>query len=111
MNVNRTNSQPNFTSSIIPYTSTKPLSHYFKTLDKYFTLKGFGKESPEALREKIDFSQAAIGFDKKGMLVVGKDKSDDRFIGRVLKEIDPDVKFIDDAPEIEIDGPVIDLFI
>ena len=74
------------------------------TLNDYFEVKGFGKETASVLREKISGVQAAVGFDKKGLLVVGKDKSADNFIGRVLKEIDPDVKYVDDAPEMKFDG-------
>lgn len=111
MNINQTNSQPNFTSSIIPYKSQKSLNDYVSKLNKYFDVKGFGNESPKALREKIDYSQAAIGFSKDGLVVVGKDNSADNFIGRILKKVDPDVKFIDDAPIEESNGPVIDLTI
>ena len=102
--ISNNNSQPQFTSSIIPYSSRKPLNTYLKPLNDYFEVKGFGKETASVLREKISGAQAAVGFDKKGLLVVGKDKSADNFIGRVLKEIDPAVKYVDDAPEMKFDG-------
>lgn len=110
MNVSRTNSQQNFTSTLIPYASKKPVSFYLSPLKDFFELKVFGKESPEALRDKIKLSQAAIGFNKDGLLVVGKDRGADNFIGRILKKVDSDVKYVDDAPEMKVDGPVLDIF-
>ena len=111
MNINRTNSQQNFTSTLIPYASKKPVSFYLSPLKDFFELKGFGKESPEALRDKIKLSQAAIGFNKDGLLVVGKDRGADNFIGRILQKLDSNVKHVDDAPELEINGPELNIMI
>lgn len=110
MNVSRTNSQQNFTSTLIPYSSKKLVHTYLEPLNQYFIVRGFGNESVEALRNKINLSQAAIGFRDDGLIVVGKEKSADNFIGRILKKVDSDVKYVDDAPEMKVDGPVLDIF-
>ena len=104
------NSQPSFTSSIIPLkTNNRNISDYFKPLDQYFECKAFNRESVKELVDKIDLNQAGIAFHDEGLLVVGKDKSADNFIGRLLKKIDSNVKYTDDVPELKLDGPVIDL--
>lgn len=105
------NNNPSFGSTRIPYKDV-PVAKYLEPLNKYFEVKGFELMKPQQAADKLDFSKAAAMLDKDAMIIVGKDGGPggaDTFIGRLLKEIDPDVKYVDDVKPVKIDGPVIDL--
>ncbi len=104
---------PSFGSTIIHYDKT-PLNKYVKPLNKYFEVKGFKLMKPQQAADKLDFSKAAVMFDKKNgnMIIVGKNGGaggTDTIIGKILKEINPNAKYIDDVEPLKVDGPVIDL--
>ena len=105
--MNNIQSSPSFTSTIIPPKAAKSFGKFVDELDRYFEVKGLNG-SAEKMRSQINLGQTAIGFSKDGIVVVGKDKSADNFIYRTLKGINKDVEFINDAPEIKVDGPVFD---
>ena len=94
------NNNPSFGSTRIPYKDV-PVAKYLEPLNKYFEVKGFELMKPQQAADKLDFSKAAAMLDKDAMIIVGK----------LLKEIDPDVKYVDDVKPVEIDGPVIDLIV
>lgn len=106
--INNVNSQQNFTSAFIPK-SNKAVSTYTDALTKYFELKGFGKISNEAARDKISLNQAAVTLSDGGLTILGKDKSADNFIGKMLKLVDNNIKYVDDAPEFKSDMPTFKL--
>lgn len=109
--INSVNSCPSFGSTRIPYNNV--LVHkYLEPLNQYFEVKEFNLMKPQEAADKIDFGKAAIMFDKDAMVVVGKDGGPggaDTFIGRILKQVSPDVEYIDDVKPVKVDGPVIDL--
>lgn len=105
--MNNIQSRPAFTSTVIPNQPMKNAEKYVNQINRYFDVKGiFG--SPEKVRKSIDLGQAGVTASKEGLVVVGKDKAADNFIFRRLKEIDKNVKYIDDAPEIKSDAQVFD---
>lgn len=109
--INNVKSCPNFGSTRIPYKDV-PVAKYLEPLNKYFEVKGFNLMKPQEAADRLDFGKAAAMMDKDAMIIVGKDGGPggaDTFIGRLLKKIDPDVKYIDDVKPVEIDGQVIDL--
>lgn len=104
--------QPSFTSTFIPTkNNTRKVTEYLEPLNNYFECKGFSFKTTKDAIDKINLGQAAIDIKNGGMVVVGKDKSADTFINRVLKKVDPNVKFTDDVPEVKIEGEAIDLTI
>lgn len=108
--MNSIKSQPTFTSTIIPKQAMKNFGKFTEELNKSFELKGMGG-SVESIRSKIDFGQAGVGFVKDEVAFIGKDKSADNFIFRRLSNIDKNVKYIDDAPELKPDSDAIEFSI
>ena len=107
--INKVSNQQNFTSTFIPYKSNIKLTA--GNLDKYFELKGFGKLLPDEIRAKINLNQVGIGHDEKGLIIVGKDREADNFIGRIMKKEHPSITHIEDTPETVFDGQIIDMMI
>ena len=105
--MNTVQSHTSFTSTILPVSKGKS-GKVINELSKYFEVKGLGG-SAAAMRDSINLGQAGVGFGKDGMVFVGKEKSADNFIHRVIKNIDSNAKFVDDAPEIKVEVPVFEV--
>lgn len=104
--------QPNFTSTYIPKISKYNWNDAALKLNNYFELKGFGKTTPQKMREQIKLGQAGIGFDEKGSgttIIVGKDREADEFIARQLRPEDIHINYIQDTPETVFKGEPINL--
>lgn len=108
--INNVNSTPSFGSTFIPIkNSNVKLSEMVGNLPKYFELKGRFNIPAQKAADEIDFGQAAVILQENGATFVGKDKTADRFIAKIMKKFHPDAKFTDDIKDIEISGPIIDL--
>lgn len=108
--MNNIQSTPAFTSTIIPNQAMKNMGKFVDQLNSCFEVKGI-VGSAQKVRNSINLGQAGVTPSKEGFIVVGKDKSADNFIFRRLKEIDKNVKYIDDAPEMKSDASTIDFSI
>ena len=106
--MNNVQSHTSFTSTVLPITKGKSGSKVINELSRYFELKGLGG-SASVMRDSISLGQTGVGCSKDGMLFVGKEKSADQFIHRVIKQFDSNAKYIDDAPEMKVDGPVLEI--
>lgn len=94
--------QPNFTSTYIPKVSKFNWNDAALKLSNYFEVKGFGKITPEKMREQIKLGQAGLGFDRDASgtaIFVGKDREADEFIARQLRAEDIHINYIQDTPE------------
>lgn len=105
-------STPSFGSTRFPKTDIN-FNKSLQKLNEYFEVKGFSNnKTSQEIADCIDFDKAGFDFDGDEIRVVGKDGGPggaDTFIGRILKEIIPEAKYVDDVKPIKIDGPVIDL--
>lgn len=110
--INNVNYSPNFGSTIISLkNNNKPVSYYTKPLEKYFDLvKICSTAEPQSISNKLKYhSQAALVLRPNEMVAIGKNNQTDSFIWKILKKIDPTVKFTDDIKPIDVDPPKIDI--
>ena len=109
-NVN--NSTPSFGSTRFPATDIN-FKKSLQKLNEYFEVKGFGNnKTSQEIADYIDFDKAGYVLEGDEIRVVGKDGGPggaDTFIGRIMKEIIPEAKYVDDVKPVKVDGPVIDL--
>ena len=113
MNINRSTSSMNFTSTFIPYNSKKALGFYLNNLKSVTSFKpvGFYNKSAEAMQKKIGHGQIGVSVNKGGLLFAGKDTAADNCIGKILSLLDNDVKFVDGLSEVRSKSSVLDTLV
>ena len=105
-------STPSFGSTRFPATDANAKKALDK-LNQYFEIKGFWQNrTSQEIADRLDFNKAGFVIGDKEVRVIGKDGGPggaDTFIGKIIKEVIPEAKYVDDVKPIKVDGPTIDL--
>lgn len=105
-------STPSFGSTRFP-TNDVNFKKSLTKLNEFFEVKSFwNNKTSQEIADSIDFDKAGYILDGDEIRVIGKDGGPggaDTFIGRIMKEIIPEAKYVDDVKPVKVEGPVIDL--
>ena len=109
MNIRQNN--VSFSATYVPFKQNKSFDKVIESIEPYFELRGFGISKAESIRNKISLSQAGIGLNEEGLVLVGKDREADEFISRMIDKNNVKSKYVEDTPVTDFKDGVIDLLI